>query len=205
MRANIRFCTIIAIIGICAFAIAQGGSIAHFSLAMVNIDSSPRRAEIIKSWTAVPSVSSVALQTELREKIDTSDPKVANSRREAFSLMLSIKPLSSPDWLSLSGMQLVTDQPMEQVLGSLELSMVSGPNEGYLMAERGLFGVSLWAILPPDLKRRVAIDLAAGEIAGDGRFRAVLSAKHELVQKELREALLATGLSSKQVEQRLGF
>jgi hypothetical protein len=36
----------------------------------------------------------------------------------------------------LSAMQLVTDQPMEQVFDSLELSMVTGPNEGYLMQIR---------------------------------------------------------------------
>ena len=68
----------------------------------------------------------------------------ANRRREVLSAILSIKPLSSMDWLSLSGMQLVTDQPMEQVLGSLKLSMLTGPNEAYVMAKRGIFGVSLW-------------------------------------------------------------
>ena len=57
-------------------------------------------------------------------------------------------------------MQLVTDQPMEQVLESLKLSTLTGPNEGYVMAERGIFGVSLWEGLSPDLKSRVAIDLA---------------------------------------------
>ena len=108
------------------------------------------------------------LQAELTEKIDISDQKAANSRREVLSSILSIEPLSSVDWLSLSGMQLVTDQPMEQVLESLELSMLTGPNEGYVMAERGIFGVSLWERLSPDLKRRVADDLAAGEITGNG-------------------------------------
>ena len=62
---------------------------------------------------------------------------------------------------------------MEQVFGSLELSMLTGPNEGYVMAERAIFGVSLWESLSPDLKRRVAIDLAAAEIAGNEKFRAV--------------------------------
>ena len=96
---------------------------------------------------------------------------------------------------------------MEQVLESLELSMVTGPNEGYVMADRGIFGVSLWESLPPDLKRRVAIDLAAGEItvAGNEKFRAVLSAQSEQVRNELRAAMLATGLSPKEVERRLGF
>ena len=53
---------------------------------------------------------------------------------------------------------------MERVLGSLRLSMLTGPNEGYAMAERGIFGVSLWESLSPDLKRRVVIDLAGAEM-----------------------------------------
>ena len=145
------------------------------------------------------------MQAELTEKINISDQKAANSRREALSSILSIKPLSSVDWLSLSGWQLVTDQPMEQVFESLELSMLTGPNEGYVMAERAIFGVSLWERLSPDLKRRVAIDLAAEEIAGNEKFRAVLSAQPERVRNELRAAMLATGLSPKEIEQRLGF
>ena len=63
---------------------------------------------------------------------------------------------------------------MEQVLGSLELSVLTGPNEGYVMAERGIFGVSLWEDLSPDLKNRVAIDLAAMNLrpySGEGRRR----------------------------------
>ena len=131
----------------------------HFSLATANIDSSEKRAEIINTWTAVPGVASTALQADLTDEINTSDPKAANRRREALSAILSIKPLSSIDWLSLSGVQLVTDQPMEQVLESLKLSTLTGPNEGYVMAERGIFGVSLWENLSPDLKSRVAIDL----------------------------------------------
>ena len=163
MRADIRLWTAIAMIGICGFSVARGWSIVHFSLAMANIGSSENRAETIHTWTAVPGIASAALQSQLTEKIDPSDLKAANSRREALSAILSIKPLSSMDWLSLSGMQLITDQPMDQVLGSLMLSMMTGPNEGYVMAERGIFGVSLWEDLSPDLKRRVAIDLAAEE------------------------------------------
>jgi hypothetical protein len=205
MRADIRLLTAITMIGICGFSMVRGWTIVHFSLAMVNISSSENRTEIINTWTAVPDVASAALQADLREKINISDSKEANSRREAFSSILSIKPLSSVDWLSLSGMQLVTDQPMEQVLGSLELSMVTGPNEGYVMAERGIFGVSLWESLSPNLKRRAAIDLAAGDIPENEKFRAALSTKPEQARNELRKALLATGLSPKEIEQRLGF
>ena len=205
MRADIRLWTAIALIGICGFSVTRGWVIVRFSFAMATPNSSEKRDEIINSWSSVPEVASAALQAELREKIDISDQKAANSRREALSSILSIKPLSSVDWLSLSGWQLVTDQPMEQVFGSLELSMLTGPNEGYVMAERAIFGVSLWEKLSPDLKRRVVIGLVAEEIAGNEKFRAVLSAQPARVRNEVRAAMLATGLSSNEVERRLGF
>jgi hypothetical protein len=203
MRADIRLWTAIALIGACGFSVTRGSAIVHFSLAMANVDSSEKRDEIINTWSFVPEVASAALRAELTEKINISDQKAANSRREVLSSILSIEPLSSLDWLSLSGVQLVTDQPMEQVLGSLELSMLTGPNEGYVMTDRGVFGVSLWERLSPYLKRRVANDLAAGEISAN--VGAVLSSQPERVRNEVRAAVLATGLSPKEVERRLGF
>ena len=207
MRADIRLWTAIALIGACGFSVTRGSAIVHFSLAMANVDSSEKRDEIINTWSFVPEVASAALRAELTEKINISDQKAANSRREVLSSILSIEPLSSLDWLSLSGVQLVTDQPMEQVFGSLELSMLTGPNEGYVMTDRGIFGVSLWESLSPYLKGRVAIDLAAGEITvtGNEKFRAILSAQPERARNELRADMLATGLSPKEVERRLGF
>jgi hypothetical protein len=207
MRADIRLWTAIALIGACGFSVTRGSAIVHFSLAMANVDSSEKRDEIINTWSFVPEVASAALHAGLTKEIDISDQKAANSRREVLSSILSIEPLSSLDWLSLSGVQLVTDQPMGQVLGSLELSMLTGPNEGYVVAQRGIFGVSVWESLSPYLKGRVAIDLAAGEITvtGNEKFRAILSAQPERARNELRAAMLATGLSPKEVERRLGF
>src|SRR5262249_1432096 len=160
--------------------------------------SSENRAEIIHTWTTVPSVASAALQSQLKEKIDPSDLKAANSRREALSAILSIKPLSSMDWLLLSGMQLITDQPMDQVLGSLLLPTRTGPNEGYCMGDGGILGALLWEDLSRDLKRHAAMVLG-GEMDGV-KFRAILSTKSVEVRNELRTAILATGLSPKEVE-----
>jgi len=172
----------------------------------MSIESLEKGAEALHPWTVVPGVASAALKAELREKIDASAPKAADNRREALSATLSIEPLSPVNWLSLSGMQLVTDQPMEQVLESFELSMVTGPNEGYVMADRGIFGVSLWERLPKELKRRVAVDLAVGEVTVDnGKLKSVLSAKSAPVRNELRAAVLATGLLPQEVERRLRF
>jgi hypothetical protein len=203
MRPDIRVWTAIAFIGICGFSITRGWTIVHFFLATANIDVFENWAEVFNPWTAVPEVASAALQAELREEINISDPKAADGRRETFYSILSIKPSSPFSWLSLSGLQWVTHQPMERVLGSLKLSMLTGPNEDYIMAERGIFGASLWDSLSPDLKRRVVIDLAGAEM--NEKFRTVLSAQPVKVRNELREALLAAGRSPKEIDQRLGF
>ena len=204
MRVDLRLLTAIAILGACGFAVAQGWDIVHFSVAMANDGSSEKRAKIINKWTAAPAIASTALQTVLTE-IDNSDVKAPNSRRETLSLILSIKPLSPGDWLSLSGTQFATDQPINQVLGSLKLPMLAGPNEGYLMAERGIFGASMWDKLSPDLKTRVAIDLIAADISGRDKIRNALSEEPERVRKEIKEVLLANGLSQKEIDQQLGF
>ena len=101
---------------------------------------------------------------------------------------------------------------MEQVFDSLELSMLTGPNEGYVMGERGVFSVSLWERLPSDLKSHVAIDVAGmmfprtpEEGAEVGRFQAVLATEPDWVRNELRGALVATGVSPSEIEKRLGF
>ena len=159
MRGSIRLATAIVLMGICGFSVAQGWTIVRFSVETMNVESPEKRAEIAKMWGTTPGLASRALRTVLADKIDIADQKAANEQREALAAILSIKPLSSRDWLSLSGVQLVTDQPMDDVLESLKLSTLTGPNEGYVMVERGIYGVSLWEFLSPDLKSRVANDL----------------------------------------------
>ena len=73
------------------------------------------------------------------------------------------------------------------------------------MTERAMFGISLWEDLTPDLRRHVINDLAAGEIPESSKIRAVFAGKSRAVRDELRTSLLATGLSTKQVDARLGF
>ena len=212
MRADVRLLTAVVMIGICGFSIVRGFGIVRFSLAMANVDSSEKRAEIVSSWSSAPDVASRALQADLAYQIDPSDRKAANRRRQTLAALVSIKPMASYDWLSLSGLQFITDQPMEQVFDSLELSMLTGPNEGHVMGERAVFAVSLWERLPADLKRHAAADVAGimfprtpAEGAEVGKFQAVLATQPEWVRSELREAVVATGVSPKQIENRLGF
>jgi hypothetical protein len=195
MRA-VRFMTAIAVIGICGFAAARGWSIMRFSLVMMD-KSSENREETVLTWTAVPGVASTAWHAVLKSTI--------NFQRDGLAAALSIKPLSSLDWLWLSGLQLATDQPIDTVLESLELSMLTGPNEAGVMAERGIFGLSVWDALPEHLKDRTLTDLALGTISSArAKLETALSAEPEKVRSELRTRLIAEGLSPKDLEQ-IGF
>ncbi len=212
IRVTKRWLTAIALIVICGVSVAQGWGIVRFFLASMNIVSSEKRAEIADAWRATSGIISTALKDELADETNRSDLIAPYRRRALLSAILSIKPMSSTHWLSLSSAELSTHRPMEDVLGSLRLSMLTGPNEGYLMAERGTFVLSLWEKLPPDLKRHEAIDLGPvifprtpEEGTESGKFRAVLATKPESVKNELREALVATGLSPTVIEQRLGL
>ena len=205
IRVTIRLLTAIALIVMSGVAVAQGWGIVRFFLASMDIVSSEKRARIADTWRAISGVTSTALGDELADETNQSDMIAAYRQRALLSAILSIKPLSSMHWLSLSRMELMTHQSMQDVFGSLELSMLTGPNEGYVIEDRRLFGVSLWEKLPPDLKRRVANDLAVGEIFNGEKLRAFVSAQPEQVRAELREALIAAGVSSKEIEERLGF
>jgi hypothetical protein len=212
MCGDLRLLTAVVLIGICGLSAARGLGIVHFSLATASIDSPERRADIVNRFSSAPDVASRALQVDLANQIDPSDQKGANRRRQTLTALVSTKPMSSYDWLLLSGLQFVTDQPMEQVFDSLELSMLTGPNEAYVMGERAVFALSLWERLPADLKIHAAADVAAmmfprtpAEGAEIGRFQAVLATKPDWVRNELREAVVATGVSPSEIKKHLGF
>jgi hypothetical protein len=211
MRAGIRLLTAIVMIGICGFSVARGFGIVHFSLASTNMDTPEKRAEIVNAWSSAPDVASAALKADLAYQIDPSDQKAADHRLQTLSTLASIKPMSSYNWLSLSGIQLVTDQSMDQVFDSLELSMLTGPNEGYVIGERAVYAVSLWERLPADLKSHTAIDVAAmqSRTTAEGleieKLQSVLARQPDWVRSELRDAVVATGVPPKEIENRLGF
>ena len=212
MRVTIRLLTAIALIVISGVAVARGWEIARFFLANTNIVSSERRARIGDAWRATSGIISTALNDELADETNQSDIIAAYRRRALLSAILSITPLSSMDWLSLSKAELMTHQSMEDVFRSLELSALTGPNEGYVMGERAVFALSLWDRLPADLKRHTAGDVAAmmfsrtpaeGEVLG--RIRTVLAAQPIRARNEVREAIVGTGVPQEEIEKRLGF
>jgi hypothetical protein len=203
MRIDLRLRTAIAVIAVCGVTVLWGFSIFQFSLLVANVGSSGDT--VASKWAKAPGVASAALRTELQKAFDPNDWRAANRRREEFSSLVAIRPFSPADWLSLSRLELLTAQPRAQISAALMLSWVTGPNESYLTPERVTFGLSLWEVLPAELRNRVVMDLVSADTAQNQPYRAVLSTKPSAVQKELRIALLSAGLSPQEVERRLGY
>jgi hypothetical protein len=90
--------------------------------------------------------------------------------------------------------------------------MLTGPNESHVMGPRAVYAVSLWERLPEELKSHVVADVAAmmsphtpAEGAEVGKFQAALAAEPDWARNELKNALVATGISANEIEKRLGF
>jgi len=201
MRAGGRLFTAIAIIFVCGFAIDRGWIIVQYSWSTRQIEVVQKQPEVLETWMTAPIVAASALQIALKYA-NTEDPV---GRRGTMQTFLANKPLSSPDWLALAQQQLVTDSSIDEVTASLLLSMVTGPNEGYVKSERAILGVAIWDQMSPDLKRRTVNDLTAPEIVDNPRVRAVLATKSQPIRGEVRSALADTGLSPKEIERRIGF
>ena len=197
MRARfVRFLTALAVVGLCALAVSRGWDIVRFSMADAGL-----QAEAVRPWVAVSGLSFSAQESLLTDEADPGDEKRAQKRRNELTDILAVRPLSSEYWLALSEMRLVTLEPSNKVVEAFELSTLTGANEDYMMARRGVFGVSHWEVLPAEVRMRAATDLVAGPLSDRtvAKLRTALSGKTETVRQEIRTALEAEGLAPKEL------
>jgi hypothetical protein len=194
-----RVLTALTIIALCLFAAMRGWSIAEFAKA--EGVSSRRGFDDLRRWVGVPGVSNAALQALLAQTTAVSDVEGARQRAERLTALLSVRPFSSEEWLSLAEMRLISKQPEKDVESALLMSSVTGPNEDYVMWQRGLFGLFIWQSLPADARRQTIRDFAGalhGVPLGDREISAarnLVSAKSDKARSEISHLLKAEGLS----------
>jgi hypothetical protein len=141
---------------------------------------------------------------------DATDIAGARDRADGLAAIAAIHPLSSANWLALAGMRLVTGQPYQQVLDALAMSALTGPNEGAIMLQRGVFGLLQWERLPEDVRRHTATDLAGAILGTSVQDVDLLSAKNILREKspqtrqELADLLRADGVPASELD-RMGL
>ena len=187
---NIRLLTALAVVGFCAWPVWQGFNLIRYAMA----DSRP---EAVRPWVNVPGLSFAARENTLTSVDDSSDDATVRKRRDELAEILAIRPLSSRYWLKLAEARVDAHEALAKALDALELSEVTGPNEGYMITQRGLFGIWQWEVLPPEVQRRTIADLVARQVS-DAKLawlRRTLSEKTEQVRQEIRSALQAQGFS----------
>jgi hypothetical protein len=116
-----------------------------------------------------------------------------------LSDLLAVKPSSSGYWLSLARMRLATKQDIDGVAEALEMSVLTGANEGILMWQRAEFDLMFWDILPPDVRARAAAELQDDSLAHGqaALLRSIVSEKSDQQRQEIRDVLRSRGLSDK--------
>jgi hypothetical protein len=169
-------------------AVIQGWDILRFSWAEAN-------GENTRPWARVPGLTFSALESSLTPLDDTEDKAQVAKRRDEVTEVLSTRPLASEYWLTLAGVRVMGGEALSKALDALTLSTLTGPNEGYLIAQRGIFGISYWEILPNEIRNRAVADLAARRLSGRNgeRVRTILAGKAPDVRRDIRAALQARG------------
>jgi hypothetical protein len=186
---SISLWTALAVIGVCGWPVWQGTNIVRYAFAV----SKPE----LRLWTSVPGVAFSASERARTYVDDSSDEKTIAKRRDDLAHILEISPLSSIYWLKLAESRVDAHEAEDKIVAALELSTVTGPNEGYMITQRGLFGIWQWEILSPEIRARAIADLGVQHISDNKLtwLRQTLALKSEAVRQEIYSALEAQGLS----------
>ena len=184
----IRGGTALLILALCVPALIHGWHILRFSWAEVN-------GEDTRPWAGVSGLTFSALESSLSALTDPEDKAQVAKRQDQIIEVLSMRPLASEYWLTLAEIRIMGGEGLAKALDALTLSALTGPNEGYLIAQRGIFGVSYWEILPAEIRNRAVADLGARRLSDRnvGRVRSILTGKTPDVRQQIRAALQARG------------
>ena len=200
-----RLLTALAVIGLCGLAVSRGFDVIRFANAKVGVSAYERRADAVRRWTGVPGVAGAALEVSLTDPVDATTIAGGRRRSDELAAIISVRPLSSMKWLALAGTRVVTEQSFDKVLAALSLSSLTGPNEGYVMSQRGIFGLVQWERLPEDVRKRTVTEFVAALLQHSMSnqetdvARGVLATKDAATHEEILDRLRAEGLPSGEI------
>lgn len=163
--------------------------------------SAEEKPNTVQPWIGTPGLTTRALSNSLYNTTMHPNSDTPSWRAATLSELLSVRPLSAADWLSLAGIEIVAGNRRAPALAALELSSVAGPNEGGTMWERGAFGLLLWEALPETARTRTTLDLAGpirDGLVGDREvapIRSILSTKPAEVRSQIAARLASEGVS----------
>ena len=195
-RQTIRVMTSLAVMALCLWPAWKGFDLIRFAMAK----SASPPADAVRSWLDDPGVAFDAREIAL------APDDASSERRDEIKAILAIRPLSSLYWLLLAEARLGNIEPLSTALEDIEMSTITGPNEEYMITQRGLFGIWQWESLPPDLQRSTIADLVTGYLSDTklAWVKKILAEKSEAVRQQIQSALQAQGLKKSNFE-RIGL
>jgi hypothetical protein len=182
--------TAVVIIGTCIWPMKQGLEMLRYGIA-----TGPNPAASVP-WFDTPGLASTAREAALTPIDDSSDDQTIRKLRGELEELLAIRPLSSISWLQLAETRLDASDSLDKVLAALELSTLTGPNEGYIRTRRGMFGVWQWERLAPEAQSRAITDLTSEPItdATLDWLKETLAKKSDEGRTEIGQALRRQGV-----------
>jgi hypothetical protein len=186
-----RFIAIV-ILAVCGLALIKASEIVVFRVAQARANDHP---EAIASWASVPGLAAYALEPVVSFPIDPVNQQTVAIRLNQLTALLSARPLDSAQWLSLAATRHLAGEPAQKGRSALRLSFLTGPNEGDVLLQRVLFGLSVWGELPTDIQWRVAKDLAISRFSDSekAKIRTGLVSQPESVRATIRDLLREQG------------
>jgi hypothetical protein len=198
----IRYISAFVIIAVCIVAIIQGVKIIRFT--QLEISHKTEEIDAFRPWVGTAGVTAAALADLLKLAQKPAD------RNPILLRFLAERPLSSADWLSLAGMRLALGRPNKEILAALSLSLVTGPDEGGVMWQRGVFSLLAWERLSTNARDLAVTDLSRPLVdgmvgdAGTAPAKGILATKSPEARSQIKSQLATEGVSEKMLE-RLGL
>lgn len=202
--ARWRPLTFVLVIGLGLFTILRASTLLRYGLAETRADGQTT-PENLAPFVADLSVGPLA-RANLLASLQTDDPR---ERYDALREIVKMTPLASDAWLELAKAGFESRAPNEKIVNALAMSHLTGPNEGPLMAARAVFGLPLWSMAPPDVRRMLIQDLIGGwaEVKNFERqaLRAMFSVAHRETRESVRAGLSSAGRQSAPITENLGL
>lgn len=201
-----RFSTALVLIGMSAFAISHGIEVTRFAVAEMSADKETARERLVP-WIDTRGVASLARRHLLSDA--RNNDVDARTNLTATADLLGLRPLDANAWLILATLRFASNTSLAKGSSALAMSNLTGPNEGWLMANRAFFVLPLWQVLPPDSRRSAMSDLVGGwpQISEVQRttIRESLRLQTSQAREEIRAALLLAGEDAAPVAETLGL
>jgi hypothetical protein len=203
MRLQVnRSLTFLLVLLAFGWTVSCGWNIVCFSLARLVTAAPEDRARAVQPWMATPGLADAALQSSLTSVPDSQDVEAIRKRAAQLAAIAAVRPMSSLNWLLLSSMRLGAGMPFTSFLAALQMSSLTGPNEGQVVAERAIIELWQWENLSPSVRHETASGLAQVMLenvlsAPEQRtINGILATKQTPIRQEIADLLHAKGLSA---------